>query len=117
MEVRVVFFEGCPNHAPVVALVREVAEDLGQPIDLREIKVESQEEVQRERLLGSPTILVDGRDIDPAAAGRDDFAMSCRVFDGNVGLPPREMLVAALTGTTYGQSDDSDGTGEKGCCS
>ncbi len=98
MEVRVVYFEGCPNHEPVVALIREVAAEVGTPVEMKEVKVETDEDAQRERLLGSPTVQVGGLDIDPAARERTDFSFSCRVYAGENGLPGREMIAASLTG-------------------
>lgn len=119
MQVRVVYFEGCPNLEPSVALVQAVADEIGVPIDMSEIRIESEEDARRERMLGSPTIQVDGFDIDPAARSRADFAMSCRVYGGPGGLPPREMIAAALQGEDYEPQDHENALGGsgKGCCS
>ncbi len=108
MEVRVVYFEGCPNHEPVVALIREVAAEVGAVVEVEEVKIETDEDSQRERLLGSPTVQVNGLDIDPDARERTDFSFSCRVYAGENGLPGREMIAAALT-------DLSSHTGSCGC--
>lgn len=116
MRVDVVYFDGCPNHAPVVSLLREVAGELGTPIELREVRVTSPEEAARERMLGSPTVLVDGVDLEPGARSRRDYAMSCRLYPGERGLPPREMIAAALLGRNDA-SAQSDGAGPScGCC-
>lgn len=113
MQVRVVYFEGCPNHKPAVDLVRSVADEVGVPIEIESVLVETPEQARVERMLGSPTIQVDGVDIDPTARSRDDFAFSCRVFDGHAGLPPRAMIAAALTGEAY---QACSGPSEGGCC-
>jgi len=55
----------------------------------------SGESAERLRFLGSPTIRVDGKDIEPAARGRTHFGMSCRMY-GSSGVPPRELVEAAL---------------------
>jgi hypothetical protein len=116
MKVRVVYFEGCPNHEPTVALIREVAAKVGAVVEVEEVKVETDEDARRERLLGSPTVQVSGLDIDPASRERTDFSFSCRVYAGENGLPGREMIAAALTGRaaqagSCGCSNDSGG-----CC-
>jgi hypothetical protein len=116
MEVRVVYFEGCPNHEPVVALIREVAEQSGVPVEIEEVKVETDEDAQRERLLGSPTVQVDGLDIDPTARERTDFSFSCRVYAGENGLPGREMIAAALTGRAPDAGACGCSTQSGGCC-
>ncbi len=96
MHVRVVYFEGCPNHEPAVELVREIADSLGAAIKVEEVLVTSHEDAVRERMLGSPTIQVNGVDVEPSARTRTDYAMSCRVYSGGDGLPRREIIAAAL---------------------
>ena len=93
--IEVLYFSGCPNHRPAVDLARTVVRDLGVDTTIEEVAVETPEEAERHRFLGSPTIRVNGRDIDPAARGRDDFALSCRVYEDG-GVPPRKLLVDAL---------------------
>lgn len=100
-----------------MALVQAVADEIGVPIEMSEIRIESEDDARRERMLGSPTIQVDGLDIDPAARSRADFAMSCRVFGGAGGLPPREMIAAALQGEAYEPHDHEAAPRGKGCCS
>ncbi|HED53445.1 MAG TPA: DUF2703 domain-containing protein [Phycisphaerales bacterium] len=116
--VRVVYFEGCPNLKSSVELIRETAKEIGVEVAIDEVRVSTDEQAKAERMLGSPTIQVRGIDIDPAARSRTDYAMSCRVFDGNHGLPPRPMLIAALTDTPYAPDCGcKSDTGSKGCCS
>jgi hypothetical protein len=53
----------------------------------------------RLRFLGSPTVRVDGRDVEPGADERDEFALACRVYrtqDGLRGQPDPEWITAAL---------------------
>ena len=97
--VEVLFFEGCPNHLPAVELAKEVVADVAPGARVEEIEVRDNEHAARVRFLGSPTIQVDSEDIEPDARSRTDYAMSCRMY-GTSGLPPREMIVAALTEPT-----------------
>lgn len=64
--------------------------------EVEEVEVNGPEDAARERFLGSPTVLVNGLDIDPNARERTDYSFSCRVYSGMSGLPTEEMLVAAL---------------------
>jgi hypothetical protein len=95
MQIDVLYFAGCPNHGPSVDLVREVIRDLGLQLPVHQIEVPDSETATRLGFLGSPTIRVDGRDIEPDAELRTDYAMSCRVY-GNSGIPPRAWIEAAL---------------------
>lgn len=108
MKVQVLFFEGCPNHQPTVRLAREVVAELGLDAQVEEVEVRTSEDVKRLRFLGSPTVLVDGIDIEPSARGRTDFGFCCRTFNGS-GMPPRAILADAIR-TGSGKGEDSD------CC-
>lgn len=63
--VEVLTFEGCPNAKPALTLVEDIATSLGVEIDLRPVDVPDLESAERERFPGSPTIRVQGRDIEP----------------------------------------------------
>ena len=67
--VEVLFFDGCPNHEPTVQLVRDVVAALGVAAELREVTVESAEDAEALRFLGSPSVRVNGRDIEPGVIG------------------------------------------------
>ncbi len=97
--VEILYFEGCPNHAGAHALVERVAGELGVDAEIRMVDVTDPEAAQRLRFLGSPTIRVDGRDVEPGAEGRSDFVHSCRVYQterGFVGQPPESWVREAL---------------------
>jgi hypothetical protein len=96
--VVVLFFEGCPNHRPAVALAKDAVARVAPHARVEEVEVRDNQDAARHRFLGSPTIQVDGMDIEPEARSRTDFAMSCRIYSGS-GLPPREMIEAALAET------------------
>ena len=93
--VEILFFEGCPNHQPTADLARATLRELGLTVSVREIGISTDEDARRHRFLGSPSIRVNGADIEAEARDRSDYAMSCRMY-GSSGLPPKELLVAAL---------------------
>jgi hypothetical protein len=93
--VEVLFFEGCPNHRSAVELAKDVVALIAPHARVEEVEVRDNEDAARLRFLGSPTIHVDGVDIEPEARSSTDYAMSCRVYGGS-GLPSREMIEAAL---------------------
>jgi hypothetical protein len=58
---------------------------------------------RRERFLGSPTVRVDGQDVEPGARERDDFGIKCRLYATNDGLrtmPRDEWVLDALARPT-----------------
>ena len=97
--VEVLYFDGCPNHLPALALLERVADELGIEPELRLVKVADQEAAQRLRFLGSLTIRVGGRDVDPSTEERSDYGLSCRIFRteaGIAGQPDERWLRDAL---------------------
>lgn len=76
IQVTVVYTEGCANTPPTIQRVRDVAEEIGVPIDLSAVLVRTQEEAESYRFLGSPTVLVNGVDIDPALRDRLSFGFT-----------------------------------------
>jgi hypothetical protein len=97
MRIRVLYFDGCPEHHPAVELVRQILSDLKVEAQVEETEVQNAEEAEKYRFLGSPTIQVNGVDIEPGAAGRSDYAMSCRMY-GASGTPPRKLVEEAIRG-------------------
>lgn len=100
MTIEFLYWEGCPSSPEAKELLNEVLEarEIEAPVEMREVR--TQEEAESLRFPGSPTIRIDGRDVDPAGAnGRP--ALNCRIYylpDGRVSpIPTREQLEAALT--------------------
>jgi hypothetical protein len=67
-------------------VIERVTGELGLEPELRLFKVADQEAAQRLRFLGSPTIRVGGRDVDPSTEERSDYGLSCRIFRTEAGL-------------------------------
>ena len=66
---------------------------------LTKIAVETPAQAVATRFLGSPTVRVNGRDIEPARVDEPGGAMSCRIYqteDGGSGVPPAALIRAAV---------------------
>lgn len=94
MQIEVLYFEDCPNHLPTVAQIARVLREERCSAEVREILVPDVETAQREKFLGSPTVRVNGIDIEPAAQGRMEFGLMCRRYTG--GVPSDELIRSAL---------------------
>ncbi len=99
MVIEVLYFEGCPNLEPTLELARSVAKELGVDAAVRKVAVRDHQEAERLGFLGSPSVRVHGVDIEPGADARTEYSLSCRVY-GSSGVPPKELLVAALKSRT-----------------
>ena len=99
MKIEFLFWEGCPSHPEARALLAEILAEHGLAAEVEEHEVTTTEEAERLAFPGSPTIRVDGRDVDPEGAGARP-ALTCRIYyrtDGRVSpVPTREQLEEAL---------------------
>jgi hypothetical protein len=101
--VEILYFDGCPNHEPARALVERVAAELRVEPAIELVEVVGPDAAADLRFLGSPTVRIDGRDVEPGAEERNEFVLSCRVYHterGLAGQPDEEWIRDALSGAT-----------------
>jgi arsenate reductase (thioredoxin) len=94
LRVELLFFEGCPHATPARELVEGVVAGLAPGTAVVPVRVETEEDARREGFLGSPSVRIDGRDLEGRLASAP--ALSCRVYEGGVGVPPRWLVEAGL---------------------
>lgn len=97
--VEILYFDGCPHYAEVEQSVRTLLEREGVVADVELRCVVDEEDALTARFLGSPSVRVDGRDIEPGAESREDFGMKCRLYrtaDGLQPVPPAAWIADAL---------------------
>jgi hypothetical protein len=98
--VEILYFDSCPNHEPTLALVERVAAELDLQPQIELVNVRDSEEAARLRFLGSPTVRVEGRDVEPGAEQRGEFVLSCRIYRGDhgfAGQPDASWIRTALS--------------------
>jgi hypothetical protein len=99
MDVSLLYFDGCPHWTAAEQRLRAALAEVGRPGEaVRHVLVETSDDAERLGFIGSPTILVDGK--DPFATGNEQPALACRVFDtpdGLAGSPTVEQLVEVLS--------------------
>lgn len=74
-------------------------EELGIDQAVEVIDVRGEQEAEQLKFLGSPTIRVNGQDVDPEARESTDYGMKCRLYrteEGTVGWPSKAMVLATL---------------------
>lgn len=97
--IEVLYFDGCPSTDAFLPRLRELVVRVGAEDRLELRAVETIDAAERERFLGSPSVRIDGRDIEPGADDRTDYGMKCRLYrtaGGMRGEPPEEWVLAAL---------------------
>ncbi len=102
MTIEVLYFDGCPSHAALLPHLHRLLERGGVRIPVVQTRIEDDEAAQEHCFLGSPSVRVDGEDVEPNAGERRDFGMRCRLYatpDGLRGTPPDAWIVTALART------------------
>jgi hypothetical protein len=97
VKIEVLQIDGCPRYARLLPVVRALADAYSAELVRSEIATVDQAE--RAGFLGSPTVRVDGVDVDPGAGDRSDFGRKCRLYGrpgGRSGGPPSEWIERAL---------------------
>ena len=76
LQVRVLYSEGCANTALTVELVRKVAQELNVSVRIEKVLVSTEEEARKHRFQGSPTIQIDGLDLEPSGIDEPAFGLT-----------------------------------------
>lgn len=84
--VEVLTFDGCPHGEPALALAERVVAESGVPATVRRIDIDGPTAAVQHRFLGSPTIQVNGVDIEPDATERHEYVLACRVYRTSTGI-------------------------------
>ena len=106
MRVSFLYYEDCPSHNVALERLREVMDEEGIPGVVEVVKVETEEQARELHFVGSPTIRVDGQDIDPP----DDshYALTCRAYrlaDDRISpLPSKDMIRRAVRSPARSQT-------------
>ena len=99
MKVEVFYFPGCPHHLPAVKRVRAVLDEEGETADVLEIEVLDSQAAQSVRFLGSPSVRINGTDIEGPLIAAGPVGLGCRTYmngSRREGLPPVELIRDAI---------------------
>jgi hypothetical protein len=100
-DVELLWFADCPNHTTARQMLQEVIADLVPGTPIRDLDATDPLTAERLRFPGSPTIRVDGDDVDPTYVDPGDYTPRCRLYRtdaGLRGLPERRWIETAFLG-------------------
>ncbi len=96
MNIELLYVANCPNH--VVALERLLAtlsaENLHAPVN--EVLVSDAAMAQSLKFPGSPTIRINGHDVEPHSGQTTSYGLMCRLYSDGSGVPSQQSLRAAI---------------------
>lgn len=99
IDIKFLFTPGCENTEPALALLREVLKWGKCPAEVTVRSIETEADAIKYHFRGSPTILIDGVDIEGPSRSHLDKRPSCRVFGlraGQSGVPDASVIKQAL---------------------
>jgi hypothetical protein len=103
MKIEILVFDGCPNSEPTEGLVRETVAELEIDANIEVVKVVDNDDALSKRFIGSPSIRINGADLEIEGDDLTQYAMRCRIYregDSQSGLPPKELLKKRLAEVT-----------------
>lgn len=102
MKIEPLCFDGCPDYEAFVPRLAELLAPSGADADV-ELRAVETPAAEREGFLGSPTVRVDGQDVD-CGVSAPDFGLKCRLDETPGGLPGalRRMGRRRSRGSTHG---------------
>ena len=93
MKIDLLYFDGCPSWESALTNLKAALIAEGLEVEIRLIKIESDEQATQLKFLGSPSFHVNGQDWWPEE--RNTYNLSCRIYptpQGIKGAPTVEML-------------------------
>ena len=107
--VELLWFADCANHPVARRMLEEVIEEIAPGTPIRDVDATDAATAQRLRFPGSPTIRVDGLDVDPSYVDPGEYTPRCRLYRtdaGLGGLPDRRWIENALRGPSPNASTE-----------
>lgn len=99
MKIEFLWFDDCPNHRDARKLLSEVMSELGVSDPISDINATDPTIADQTKFPGSPTIRIDGEDIEPGYVDPGDYTPRCRLYltrSGLKGLPERQWVEDAI---------------------
>lgn len=94
MKVELLFLSDCPNYLETWSILEDVLQSEGVSVPIEMIRVQTAEDAQRLRFPGSPTIRVNGRDIEDGIERKLHYGLRYRGYERSA--KPRCMPGRAL---------------------
>ena len=100
VKIDFLFWKECPSYPKAWERLNQALKQKAITAEIQRIEVRTEEEVDQYSFPGSPTIRVNGEDIDPKGARDQRLGLSCRIYwndSGRAGpLPSEKMIQRAL---------------------
>ena len=94
MLIEVFYVPGCPNHQGAIDNIRSVLRSSSISAPIEEIAVTDQSTANLLKFPGSPTVRIDGQDVEWNL--QHSYGLACRLYSDGTGVPSLETLRKAV---------------------
>jgi hypothetical protein len=78
--VEILYVQDCPHYPATLALVQRVLAELAINTQVHSILIGDQAAAEQARFAGSPTVRVDGHDVEPGSEPPAEIVVGCRLY-------------------------------------
>lgn len=99
MRIELLYSPDCVHHVTARQLLNEVIAEENIAATIEESRVADEQDARRLDFLGSPSIRVEGMDVDDWSAQPHEYGLRCRVYRKNgqsYGYPSKEMIRSTI---------------------
>ena len=102
MKIEFFYFKECPGYQSALSLLEQILLENGTAVAIEKIEITTQDMALQHRFLGSPSIRINGKDIEGLEEA-SDYGLKCRIYlDTGSGIPSAAILRKALQETEKG---------------
>ena len=99
VDIMFLFHKDCPNWKCVLKTLNMIVAEEGVNVDVRKIQIRTELDAIRRKFTGSPTIRINGKDIDPSYRDSGKYGLVNREYSGGEAgdtLPSENMIRKAV---------------------
>ena len=89
IKIQYQYFESCPNHIKMLVNLFEAVKGIENYIEFEKVIIEDEETAKKLKFLGSPALLINGKDL-LGALPPENISLSCRFYPN--GIPSSEEI-------------------------
>ncbi|MBI3535989.1 MAG: DUF2703 domain-containing protein [Chloroflexi bacterium] len=114
MKIELLYTADCAHYVTARKLLNEVVAEEKIATTIEEIRVMNEQDARRLEFLGSPSIRVEGMDVESFSTQPRKSSLRCRLYRENgsaFGYPPKNMIRSTILAV-----QDVEEFGAVGCC-
>lgn len=105
LQIVVLGLSGCPHLESTIRLVKSVASSFKKDANIATNFVNETDDFRKIGFRGSPTVLINGVDIEGSVADDNAYVYGCRIY-GTTGTPSRSMIESAVLAAVAERQSD-----------